>query len=117
MQDVKNRASREQLAILRHLNKESVRYIAFGDFALNGLDNSRTIGNVQLWIEPTPDNVERCNKAIKNMYGARSITQLPQSVVTNPEAKRTLTLGRGEVRVAVYPAISGFCHLYTSRCV
>ncbi|NBB21990.1 hypothetical protein GVN20_21715 [Runella sp. CRIBMP] len=108
MQDVKNRASREQLAILRHLNKEAVRYIAFGDFALNGIDNTRTIGNVQLWIEPTPDNVEKCNKAIKNMYGARSITQLPQSIVTNPEAKRTLTLGSGEVRVAVYPAISGF---------
>jgi hypothetical protein len=108
MQDVKNRASREQLAILRHLNKEAVRYIAFGDFALNGIDNTRTIGNVQLWIEPTPDNVERCNKAIKNMYGARSITQLPQSIVTNPEAKRTLTLGSGEVRVAVYPVISGF---------
>lgn len=108
MQDVKNRASREQLAILRHLNKEAVLYVAFGDFALNGIDNTRTIGNLQLWIEPTPDNVERCNKAIKNMYGARSITQLPQSVVANPEAKRTLTLGSGEVRVAVYPAISGF---------
>lgn len=54
MQNVKNRASREQLAILRHLNKEAVRYIAFGDFALNGIDNARTMGNVQLWIEPTP---------------------------------------------------------------
>lgn len=108
MQDVKNRASREQLAILRHLNKEGVRYVAFGDFALNSIDNARTIGNIQLWIEPTPDNVEKCNKAIKNMYGARSITQLPPSTITNPTAKRTLTLGSGEVRVAVYPAISGF---------
>ena len=108
MQDVKNRASREQLAILRHLNKEAVRYIAFGDFALNGIDNTRTIGNVQLWIEPTPDNVERCNKAIKNMYEARIISQLPQSITHNPEAKRTLTLGSGEVRVVVYAAISGF---------
>lgn len=42
------------------------------------------------------------------MYGARSITQLPQSIVSNPEAKCTLTLGSGEVRVAVYPVISGF---------
>lgn len=108
MQDVKNRASREQLAILRHLNKEAVRYIAFGDFALSGIDNARTIGNVQLWIEPSPDNIERCNKAIKNMYGARSVTQLPQSIISNPEAKRALTLGSGEVRVAVYPAITGF---------
>ena len=108
MQDVKNRASREQLAILRHLNKAAVGYLAFGDFALNGIDNSRTIGNIQLWIEPTPDNIERCNEAIKNMHGSKNTISLPQSVVNNPETKRILTLGSGEVRVALYPAISGF---------
>lgn len=101
-------ASREQLAILRHLNKADVRYIAFGDFALNALDPARTIGNVQLWIEPAPDNLQRANTAIKAMFGPRSTTQIPLTTADDPQPRRILALGDGAVRVGLYPAISGF---------
>jgi hypothetical protein len=101
-------ASREQLGILRQLNKAEVRYIAFGDFALNALDSARTIGNVQLWIEPTVENIQRLNTAIKTMFGPRSTTSVPESVANDPQPRRVLALGDGAVRVGVYPAISGF---------
>ncbi len=101
-------ASREQLGILRHLNKADVRYIAFGDFALNALDPARTIGNVQLWIEPTVENLQRLNTGIKTMFGPRSTTHIPLTTAEDPQPRRLLTLGDGAVRVGLYPAISGF---------
>ncbi|WP_375448456.1 toprim domain-containing protein [uncultured Fibrella sp.] len=104
----RNKASREQLAILRHLNRESVRYVAFGDFALNALEQTRTIGHIQLWIDPTMENLERLNTSINNMYGPRNATTVPVSVADNPEMRRMLTLGTGQVRVNLYPAIAGF---------
>ena len=104
----RNKASREQLAILRHLNRESVRYVAFGDFALNALEQTRTIGHIQLWIDPTKENIERLNKSIDNMYGPRNATAVPVEVADKPEMRRMLTLGTGQVRVNLYPAIAGF---------
>ena len=104
----RNKASREQLAILRHLNRESVRYVAFGDFALNALEQTRTIGHIQLWIDPTKENIERLNKSIDGMYGPRNATTIPVEVADKPEMRRMLTLGTGQVRVNLYPAIAGF---------
>lgn len=104
----RNKASREQLAIIRHLNRESVRYMAFGDFALNALEQTRTIGHIQLWIDPTKENLERLNKSIDTMYGPRNATSVPLSVADQPEMRRILTLGTGQVRVNLYPAIAGF---------
>lgn len=104
----RNKASREQLAILRHLNRESVRYVAFGDFALNALEQTRTIGHIQLWIDPTKENIERLNKSIDTMYGPRNATAVPVEVADKPEMRRMLTLGTGQVRVNLYPAIAGF---------
>lgn len=104
----RNKASREQLAILRHLNRESVRYVAFGDFALNALEQTRTIGHIQLWIGPTKENIERLNKSIDTMYGPRNATAIPVEVADKPEMRRMLTLGTGQVRVNLYPAIAGF---------
>lgn len=104
----RNKASREQLAILRHLNHAAVRYVAFGDFALNALEQTRTIGHIQLWIEPQPENIERLNRAIDGMYGPRNATSVPLDVVNQPQMRRMLTLGTGQVRVNLYPAIAGF---------
>lgn len=103
----RNKASREQLAILRHLNREAVRYLAFGDFALNALEQTRTIGHIQLWIEPRKENIERLNRAIDGMYGPRNATAVPLDVVDQPQMRRMLTLGTGQVRVNLYPAIAG----------
>ena len=101
-------ASREQLGILRHLNKADVRYIAFGDFALNAFDPARTIGNVQLWIDPTVENLRRLNDGINAMFGPRSTTHVPLTTAEDPQPRRMLALGDGAVRVGLYPAISGF---------
>ena len=104
----RNKASREQLAILRHLNREAVRYVAFGDFALNALEQTRTIGHIQLWIDPTKENIQRLNRSIQAMYGPRNATSVPVEVAETPEMRRILTLGTGQVRVNLYPVVAGF---------
>ncbi|MBO0939211.1 toprim domain-containing protein [Fibrella sp. HMF5335] len=107
-QKAQNRATREQLAILRHLNKAGVRYLAFGDYAMNAIDPARAIGNVQLWIEPTRANFERLDTAIQAMYGPRVLTRTNPDLTDNPQPKKMLTLGDGPQRVGLYPAINGF---------
>ncbi|MBC8153931.1 MAG: toprim domain-containing protein [Bacteroidetes bacterium] len=104
----RNKASREQLAIVRHLNHEAVRYVAFGDFALNALEHTRTIGHIQLWVDPVRENLERLNRAIGAMYGPRNATEVPLAIAEQPDMRRMLTLGTGQVRVNLYPAIAGF---------
>lgn len=107
-QKAQNRATREQLAILRQLNKAGVRYLAFGDYAMNAIDPARAIGNVQLWIEPTKANFERLDQAIKETYGPRVMTRTNPDLTENPQPKKMLTLGDGPQRVGLYPAINGF---------
>lgn len=107
-QKAQNRATREQLAILRHLNKAGVRYLAFGDYAMNTIDPARAIGNVQLWIEPTKANFERLDKAIGEMYGPRVLTRTKPELTDNPPPRKMLTLGDGPQKVGLYPAINGF---------
>lgn len=107
-QKAQNRATREQLAIMRHLNKAGVRYLAFGDYAMNAIDPARAIGNVQLWIEPTRANFERLDTAINQMYGPRVLTRTNPDLIDNPQPKKMLTLGDGPQRVGLYPAINGF---------
>lgn len=107
-QKAQNRATREQLAILRQLNKAGVRYLAFGDYAMNAIDPARAIGNVQLWIEPTRANFERLDTAIKEVYGPRVLTRSNPDLTDNPQPKKMLTLGDGPQKVGLYPAINGF---------
>lgn len=107
-QKAQNRATREQLAILRQLNKAGVRYVAFGDYAMNAIDPTRAIGNVQLWIEPTKANFGRLDKAIEELYGPRVLTRSKPEHLDNPQPRRMLTLGDGLQKVGLYPAINGF---------
>lgn len=107
-QKAQNRATREQLAILRQLNKAGVRYVAFGDYAMNAIDPARAIGNVQLWVEPTKANFERLDKAIGEMYGPRVLTRTKPEHIDNPQPRKMLTLGDGPQKVGLYPAINGF---------
>ncbi|NID13641.1 toprim domain-containing protein [Fibrivirga algicola] len=107
-QKAQNRATREQLAILRQLNKAGVRYVAFGDYAMNAIDPARAIGNVQLWIEPTKANFERLDKAIQEVYGPRVLTRTKPEHAENPQPRKMLTLGDGPQKVGLYPAINGF---------
>ena len=107
-QKAQNRATREQLAILRQLNKAGVRYVAFGDYAMNAIDPARAIGNVQLWVEPTKANFERLDKAIQEVYGPRVLTRTKPELTENPQPRKMLTLGDGPQKVGLYPAINGF---------
>lgn len=107
-QKAQNRATREQLAILRQLNKAGVRYVAFGDYAMNAIDPARAIGNVQLWVEPTKANFERLDRAILELYGPRVLTRTKPEHIDNPQPRKMLTLGDGLQKVGLYPAINGF---------
>lgn len=105
---IPNRASREQLLLLRYLNKAQVEYLAFGNVALNAYQPSTLIQDIQLWVKPTPDNLSKFNAAMDAAYGADTRQKLPGNLPQNPPAQRLLRLGDGQVKLTVYPAIAGF---------
>lgn len=105
---IPNRASREQLLLLRYLNKAKVAYLAFGNVALNAYQPSTLIQDIQVWVKPTPDNLGKFNQAMSAAYGPDTKLKLPESLPHNPPAQRLLRLGDGQVKLNIYPAIAGF---------
>ena len=103
------KVSREQLGILQHLDKESVRYVAVGDFAMLAIDPARMLQQAQLWIEPAKQNLQRLNRAMKSMFGPRTTRQV--RVDGTPDAiksGRQFSLGIGPFRVGIYFGVGGF---------
>lgn len=56
------------LAVLRALGDHGVRYAVFGAVALGLHGLPRTTADLDLFIEPTADNVERLKAALRSVY-------------------------------------------------
>jgi hypothetical protein len=95
----------DQQLQLRHLNQAGVRYLAFGDFALNTLRKQDTSSTIQLWIDPTTDNINRVNQAFRGMYGLDTDRQLDPELADNP--KTQLVLSTAQPVLAPLPGILG----------
>ena len=103
------KVSREQAGILQHLDRESVRYVAVGDFAMLAIDPARMLQQAQLWIEPARQNLQRLNRAMKNMFGSRTTRQVDENFSPDRmKAGRQFSLGVGPFRVGIYFGIGGF---------
>ncbi len=103
------KVSREQLGILEHLDKESVRYMAVGDFAMLAIDPARMLQQAQLWVEPARQNLQRLNRALKNMFGPRTTRQVNTTAEPDDiKASRQFSVGVGPFRVGIYFGVSGF---------
>lgn len=55
--------------ILSAFAEEGVRYLLVGAFAMAAHDRPRTTGDIDLWVEPTPENSSRVFAALER-FGA-----------------------------------------------
>lgn len=56
------------LAVLRELEREGVRYVVIGGVALNLLGLPRATLDLDLFVEPDADNVERLKAALRSVF-------------------------------------------------
>lgn len=54
--------------VLRALAEESVDYVLFGGQAVNAHGIMRFTGDIDLFVDPTPENVERLRRALRRVW-------------------------------------------------
>jgi predicted nucleotidyltransferase len=64
------------LAVLRALGEHGVRYAVFGAVALGLHGLARTTADLDLFVEPTEDNVERLKAALRSVYADPCIDEI-----------------------------------------
>jgi hypothetical protein len=62
--------------ILAALEREGVRYVVFGAVALNLLGLARATEDLDLFIEPEPENIERLKAALHSVFEDPSIEEI-----------------------------------------
>lgn len=62
--------------ILEALEREDVRYIVFGAVAINLLGLARATEDLDLFIEPTSENIERLKAALRSIFDDPSIEEI-----------------------------------------
>lgn len=62
--------------ILAALEREGVRYVVFGAVALNLLGLARATEDLDLFVAPEPENVERLKKALHSVFDDPSIEEI-----------------------------------------
>lgn len=62
--------------ILAALEKEGVRYMVFGAVAINLLGLARATEDLDLFIEPDPENIERLKAALQALFNDPSIEEI-----------------------------------------
>ena len=62
--------------ILRAFDKEAVRYVLFGGQAVNLHGIPRFTEDIDLFVEPTPENVERLRRALARVWNDPEIEQI-----------------------------------------
>jgi predicted nucleotidyltransferase len=69
----------ESLSLLKLLCRNKVRFILVGGLAVNFYGYSRTTGDIDIWLEDTPENRENLIKALKEygIEGAEIFQQIP----------------------------------------
>lgn len=62
--------------ILVALEREGVRYVVFGAVAINLLGLARATEDLDLFIAPEPDNIERLRRALHSVFADPSIEEI-----------------------------------------
>lgn len=62
--------------VLRALEAEAVAYVLFGGQAVNAHGIIRFTGDIDLFVEPTPDNVARLRAALRRVWDDPEIDQI-----------------------------------------
>ncbi len=67
----------ERLAdVLRALDAESVSYVLFGGQAVNAHGIIRFTGDIDLFVNPDPDNIERLRRALRRVWNDPEIDDI-----------------------------------------
>jgi hypothetical protein len=62
--------------ILAALEREGVRYVVFGAMAINLLGLARATEDLDLFIDPEPENIERLKSALHSVFFDPSIDEI-----------------------------------------
>jgi len=102
-----NLIENEEVEIFKNLKDKDVRYVAFGSFACNAYEQARTGGSIKLWVDPSKENIERLNEALKISGKDQIVTSF------DPEIKRPIKNSSDKSTaqsfgIDFYPSINGF---------
>jgi hypothetical protein len=62
--------------VLAALEREGVRYVVFGAVAINLLGLARATEDLDLFIAPEPDNIERLKTALRSVFADPTIEEI-----------------------------------------
>jgi hypothetical protein len=62
--------------VLAALEREGVRYVVFGAVAINLLGLARATEDLDLFIAPEPENIERLKTALRSVFSDPSIDEI-----------------------------------------
>jgi hypothetical protein len=85
------------------LNAHGVRYLVVGAHALAANGRPRATQDIDLLVEPTPQNTERLGKALHEF----GFAELAQEAHQFTEPDRMATLGNPPLRIDIMSTISG----------
>lgn len=89
---------------IKTLNDNSVKYLIFGEYAVNFYGRPSTKKYIKFWIERTPSNAKQLIAAIKNL-GINDNGFLTVNTITNPVFH--IELGENPSRIEIYNSVKG----------
>ena len=101
------------LDIIRALSDAEARFIIVGAYALNVYINPRATGDLDIWVEPTPENAVKIMAALRE-FGA-PLADVAESDFTQPGT--TLQIGLPPRRIDLLTDLSGlqFSEVWADR--
>ena len=66
----------EAMKLLAALEREEVRYVLIGSMAMAVLGVVRATRDIDFFVDPTPENVERLRRALRSVYTDPSIDEI-----------------------------------------
>jgi hypothetical protein len=89
--------------LLRTFNEEDVRYLVVGAYALAVHARARATKDLDVWIEPQPDNATRVYRALRR-FGAPLQSVTPTDFA-NPDT--VFQIGVAPIRIDILASIDG----------
>ena len=71
------------VALLRELSAADTRFLVVGAYAIAHHSRPRATGDLDLWIEPTPESAARAHRALR-AFGA-PLADLSEADLTQPD--------------------------------
>ena len=101
------------VALLRELSAAEARFLVVGAYALAHHARPRATGDLDLWIEPTPDNAARVYRALRG-FGAPLLDLSEAELV---QANLVYQIGLVPGRIDVLTSLTGlsFAEAWASR--